>query len=90
MSVAKSLRGEITAIPNNLERYTLFTINDVTFIDSYQFMLSSFYKLSSNLRKDQFRETRKYLESFYAQQPNQTKSNNMTEDGEECQDMHLH
>ena len=89
MSVAKSCRGEITAIPNNLERYTLFTINDVTFIDSYQFMLSSLNKLSSNLSKDQFRETRKYLESFYAQQPSQAKSNDMTEDGEECKAMHL-
>ena len=90
MLVAKSRRGEITAIPNNLERYTLFTINDVTFIDSYQYMLSSLNKLSSNLRKDQFRETRKHLESFYAQQRSQTKSNNMTEDGEECKAMHLH
>ena len=42
-------------------------------------MLSFLNKLSSNLNKDQFRENRKYLESFYFQQPNQPQTNNVTE-----------
>ena len=53
-------------------------------------MLSFLGRLSSNLSKDQFRETRKYLESFYVQQPNQTQTNNVTESGEESEAMHIH
>ena len=53
-------------------------------------MLSSLEKLSSNLSKDQFREARKYLESFYVQQPNQPQTNNVTEGGEEVEVMHVH
>ena len=64
LSAVKPCLGEITVIPNNMEGYMSFTINNVTFIDSCQFMLSSLDKLSSNLGKVQFRETRKYLESF--------------------------
>ena len=73
-----------------MERYMSFTINDVTFIDSCQFMPFSLDKLSCNLGKDQFRETRKYLESFYVQQPNQPQTNNVTEGGEEDEAMHVH
>ena len=69
---------------------TLSTINDVTFIDSCQFMLSCLGRLSSNLSSDQFRETRKYLESFYIQQPNQPQTNNVTVSGEEDEAMHVH
>ena len=86
----KPRHGKITVIPNNMERYTSFTINDVTFIDSCQSMLSSLDKVSSNLSKDQLRETRKYLEPFYVQQPNQTQTNNVTEGGEEGEAMHIH
>ena len=73
-----------------MKHYTPFTINDVTFIDWYQVMLSSLDKLSSNLSKDQFRDTRKYLESFYVEQRNQTQTNNVTEGGEEGEVMHIH
>ena len=65
-----------------MEHYTSFTIKDVKFVDLCQFMLSSLDKLSNNLNKDQFRETRKYLESLYVQQPNQPQDNNVTEGGE--------
>ena len=90
LSVVKPHHGKITDIPNNMERYKFFTINDVTFIDSCQFMLSSLGKLSCNLSKHQFRETRKYLEQFYVQQPNQPQTNNVTEGGEESEAMHIH
>ena len=53
-------------------------------------MLSSLNKFSSNLSKDQFRETRKYLESFYVEQRNQTQTNNVTEGGEEGEAMYIH
>ena len=47
-------------------------------------------KLSSNLNKEQFRETRKYFESLYVQQPNQPQTNIVTEGGEEGEAMHVH
>ena len=62
LSGVKPRHGKITAILNNMERYTSFTTNNVKFIDSCEIMLSSFDKLSNNLSKDQFRDTRKYLE----------------------------
>ena len=73
-----------------MECYTSFTISDFTFIDPCQFILSSLDKLSDNLSKDRFKETRKYLESFYVQQPNQTQTNNVTEHEEEGEAMHVH
>ena len=78
LSTVKPRHGEITAIPNNMGHYTSFNINDVAPIGSCQFMLSSLDKISSKLSKDQFRETRKYLEPFYVQQLNQPQTNNMT------------
>ena len=42
------------------------------------------------MNKFQFRETRKYLQSFYVQQPNQPQTNNVTEGGEESEAMHIH
>ena len=86
----KPRNGKITVIPNNMEHYTSFRINDVTLIDSCQFMMSSLDKLSSNLNKDYFREIRKYLESFYVQQPNQPQTNNVIEGGEEGEAIHAH
>ena len=70
--------------------YTYFTIKDVALIDSSQFILSCLDKLSSILNKDQFRETRKYLESFYVQQLNQPLTNIVTEGGEEIETMHFY
>ena len=53
-------------------------------------MLSFFGKLSSTFNKDQFRETRKHLESFYVEQRNHPQINNVTEGGEEGEPMHVH
>ena len=48
----------INAIPNNMERYMAFMLgNNLTFIDSFQFMSSSLDKLVSNLPKDAFEYT---------------------------------
>ena len=54
----KNKKGEdkqmnINAIPNNTEKYLTFTLgNNLTFIDSFQFMSSSLDKLVSNLPKE--------------------------------------
>ena len=53
-------------------------------------MLSSLDKLTSNLSKNQFRETRKYLEPLYVQQPNQPQTNNEIEGADEGEAMHNH
>ena len=53
-------------------------------------MLSSLDNLSGNLSKGQFRETRKYEESFYIQQSSQPQTNNVTEGQEEGEALHVH
>ena len=53
----KNKRGEekqmtINAIPNNMEKYMAFMLgNNLTFIDSFQFMSSSLDKLVENIKK---------------------------------------
>ena len=79
-----------TLITLNVKWLPRFTINDVTVIESCQFKLSSLEKLSSSLNKNQLRETRKYLELFYIQQPNRPHLINVTEGGKEGEVMHVY
>ena len=44
----------INVIPNNMEKYMAFMINDLVFIDFFQFMSSSLSNLANNLLKDGF------------------------------------
>ena len=92
LSAVKPRHGNITVIPSNMECYTSFTINDVTFIDSCQSMLSSLDKLFSNLGKDQFRETRKQkiFRVILLSTTKSTTNNNVTEGGKEGDTMHAH
>ena len=54
---------KINAIPNNMERYMAFMLgNNLTFIDSFQFMSSSLDRLVSNLRMEDLKYTSK---AFY-------------------------
>ena len=53
-------------------------------------MLSSLDIFFSSWSKDQVRETRECLESFYVQQPNQPQINNVTEGGEDGEAIHVH
>ena len=48
---------KIKCIPNNMERYLSFTIGNLRFIDSYQFMSESLEKLASNIKKEDFNHT---------------------------------
>jgi len=50
----------ITCIPNNTERYLSFSINNLCFIDSLQFLNSSLEKLVSNLPREDFIHTRAF------------------------------
>ena len=48
----------INAIPNNMEKYMAFMLgNNLTFIDSFQFMSSSLDNLVNNLPKDDLKYT---------------------------------
>ena len=61
----KNNKGEvkqmsINVIPNNMEKYMAFMLgNNLTFIDSFQFMSSSLDKLVSNLPNEAFKYTNK-------------------------------
>ena len=47
---------KISVIPNGLQRYLSFTINNkLSFIDSFQFLSSSLDSLDKNLNKDDFK-----------------------------------
>ena len=47
---------KINVIPNGLEKYMIFTINNkLRFIDSFQFLSSSLNSLVKNLGKDDFK-----------------------------------
>lgn len=64
LSAVKRRHGDISCIPNNMEKYTSFSVGGVTFLDSCQFMQSSLSQLTDNLRRNEsnnFHETRKYL-----------------------------
>ena len=65
LSAVKLRHGKISVIPNNTEKYTSFTIGDVTFIDCMQFLMSSMKKLSKNLTDDKLKETLRYFKSDY-------------------------
>ena len=52
---------KINCIPTNSERYISFSLNDLEFKDSFQFMASSLDKLSKNLNNDDM----KHLKQFY-------------------------
>ena len=47
---------KISVTPNGLEKYLSYTINNkLSFIDSFQFLISSLDSLVKNLNKDNFR-----------------------------------
>ena len=56
-------KGNINCIPNNMERYLSFTIDNLRFIDSLQFMNASLDKLSSNLSTHEFIHTHRHTSS---------------------------
>jgi hypothetical protein len=49
--------GKISCIPNNMEKYMTFSVDQLQFIDSLQFMNSSLEKLAANLTTENFKIT---------------------------------
>ncbi|KAK3731226.1 hypothetical protein QZH41_004694 [Actinostola sp. cb2023] len=57
---------KISCIPNNTEKYISFSVGNLVFIDSLQFLNSSLERLVDNLSKegtDQFKVLKKYVDS---------------------------
>ena len=52
---------KINCIPTNSERYISFSLNQLEFKDSFQFMASSLEKLSNYLKDDEMKHLRKYF-----------------------------
>ena len=63
LMAAKPCHGEISIVPQNMEKYISFKIGDITFKDSLAFMPKSLSSLVNNLRKEQLVYTRRYLEN---------------------------
>ena len=56
MQELRKFNLEINVIPNGLEKYMSFTINNkLSFIDTFQFLSSSLNSLVKNLSKDDFK-----------------------------------
>ena len=53
----------INVIPYNMEKYMAFMVDDLTFIDSFQFMNQSLSNLANNLPKDDFYHAKKEFDS---------------------------
>ena len=63
MQELSNFNVKINVIPNGLEKYMSFTINNkFSFIDSFRFLSSSIDSLVKNLSKDDF----KYLSQEFA------------------------
>jgi hypothetical protein len=57
---------KISCIPNNTEKYISFSVGNLVFIDSLQFLSSSLERLVDNLSKEgdeKFKILNKYVES---------------------------
>ena len=52
-------REKVNCIPTNMERYLSFTIDNLRFIDSLQFLNASLDSLAKNLKSDDFHHTRR-------------------------------
>ncbi|XP_066933765.1 uncharacterized protein [Clytia hemisphaerica] len=67
LSAVKARHGKVTCIPTNTEKYITFTIGDVRFIDSQQFMPLALETLVANQKgtspnmRENFPEVTKYL-----------------------------
>ena len=57
MQKIHSTKGNITWVPNNAEKYISFSVGQLRFLDSFQFMASSLAKLVDATDKDDFKIT---------------------------------
>ena len=60
--VYESKYGKITCIPRTSEKFVSFTIGKLVFKDSMNFLSRGLDKLVANLKPEQLKETRRYIE----------------------------
>jgi len=60
MQAISKIEGKISVIPNNTEKYISFSLNQLRFIDSAQFLMASLNKLVEANPPESFRITAKY------------------------------
>ena len=60
MKAISKVKGKITCIPNNTEKYISFSLGQLRFIDSAQFLLASLDKLVSANNPESFKITSRY------------------------------
>ena len=60
--IGKYKKRRITCIANNSERYIIFSLGGLRFIDSLQFMNASLERLVDNLTKDEFKFLHKFVD----------------------------
>ena len=60
MQAISKVEGKVTCIPNNTEKYISFSLGQLRFIDSAQFLLASLDRLVSANQPEAFRATAKY------------------------------
>ena len=58
MQQIHKITGRLSCIPNNTEKYIYFSVGQLKFLDSFQFMASSLAKLVDATDKDDFKITR--------------------------------
>jgi hypothetical protein len=54
-------KSNIKCVPNNMEKYISFTIDNLKFIDSFQFLSAGLDKLAAILKSDEFEHTRLHI-----------------------------
>ena len=57
MQQIHKITGRLSCIPNNTEKYISFSVGQLKFLDSFQFMGSSLAKLVDATNKDDFKIT---------------------------------
>ena len=60
MQAISKVEGQVSCIPNNTEKYISFSLGQLRFIDSAQFLLASLDKLVSANKPDAFQITARY------------------------------
>ena len=63
LSAVEKRHGEISIIPQNMEKYISFKIGNIIFKDSFAFMNKSLATLIEDLKKEQLINARQYLEN---------------------------
>ena len=64
--------AKLNCIPNNMEKYISFSMDNLDFIDSYQFLSASLGQLVDNLAKegsDKFKHLKQYMKTNYPAVP---------------------